>query len=326
MSRGGRRSAPGAGPDVGPDDAPRDEPEATRRPIGVFDSGIGGLTVMAALRRRLPAESILYLGDTARLPYGTKSPETVTRYTRNNLDFLIHRGVKAVVVACNTASALALPGLDPELPTWGVIEPGARQAAAVTRGRVGIIATESTVRSGAYAAALHRLRGDLQVESRPCPLLVPLVEEGWHDDPVTEEVARRYLGPLLEAGIDTLVLGCTHYPLLEPLLSRVVGPEVTLVDSADAAAREVAEELVERGLTRHGAEGDGSQTLDHHLFVTDTSSGFARFAHRILGRDDIPLEWVDVRHDGGEDARDGSDVRRGGTPPAAGHQPVESPP
>lgn len=260
-----------------------------RRPIGVFDSGIGGLTVVAALRRHLPRESILYLGDTARLPYGTKSPETVTRYTRNNLDFLLHRGVKAVVVACNTASALALPHLQPRIPTWGVIEPGARQAAAESRGRVGVIGTESTIRSDAYAAALHRWRPELVVESRACPLLVPLVEEGWHDDPITEEVARRYLAPLLDAGIDTLVLGCTHYPLLEPLLQRVAGPEVRLVDSADAVAREV-----EGALGRPGPAGpDGAPV--HHLFVTDASSGFARFAHRILGREDIPLEWVDVR-------------------------------
>lgn len=302
MTPAGARSEPGPEAEAG---RSRDGSDLTERPIGVFDSGIGGLTVVAALRRRLPAESILYLGDTARLPYGTKSPETVTRYTRNNLDFLIRRGVKAVVVACNTASALALPRLVPAVPAWGVVEPGARQAAELSRGRVGVIATESTVRSGAYVAALRRLRGDLAVESRPCPLLVPLVEEGWHDDPVTEEVARRYLAPLLETGIDTLVLGCTHYPLLKPLLSRVAGPEVTLVDSADAVAREVAEGLAERGLTRRQPVGEGTAHAGHHVFVTDTSSGFARFAHRILGREDIPLEWVDVRRDGDPDGRGG---------------------
>ena len=171
-------------------------------PIGVFDSGVGGLTVVAALRRRLPGESILYLGDTARLPYGSKSEETVTRYTSKNVDFLLERGVKAVVVACNTASALALPHLDGHLPvpTWGVIEPGAEKAAAVSRGRVGVIATEATVRSDAYARALARARPDLEVSSRACPLFVPLVEEGWHDDPVTQEIAERYLAPLLAAG------------------------------------------------------------------------------------------------------------------------------
>jgi glutamate racemase len=173
--------------------------------IGVFDSGVGGLTVAAALRRRLPGESILYLGDTARLPYGSKSPDTVTRYTRRNIEFLTERGVKAVVVACNTASALALPHLDPHVPTWGVIEPGARKAAAVSHGRVGVIATEATVLSDAYPRALRALRPDLVILSQACPLFVPLVEEGWLDDPITEQVAERYLRPLLDAGIDTLV-------------------------------------------------------------------------------------------------------------------------
>ncbi|MFP5286207.1 MAG: glutamate racemase [Thermoanaerobaculia bacterium] len=256
--------------------------------IGVFDSGVGGLTVVTALRRRLPRESILYLGDTARLPYGSKSPDTVTRYTRRNIEFLTERGVKAVVVACNTASALALPNLDPEVPTWGVIGPGARKAAEASRGRVGIIATEATVRSDAYARELRRLRPDLEILSRACPLFVSLVEEGWHDDPVTEEVARRYLAPLLEAGVDTLVLGCTHYPLLKPVLQRVAGPDVTLVDSAEAVAETVAEGLAERGLEA------GDQPPASHLCVTDAGEGFRRLATRILGEADLPLEWVEV--------------------------------
>lgn len=260
--------------------------------IGVFDSGVGGLTVVTALRRRLPRESILYLGDTARLPYGSKSPDTVTRYTRRNIEFLTERGVKAVVVACNTASALALPNLASEvpdvLPVWGVIEPGARKAAEVSRGRVGIIATEATVRSDAYARELRRLRPDLEILSRACPLFVPLVEEGWHDDPVTEEVAQRYLAPLLEAGIDTLVLGCTHYPLLKPVLQRVAGPDVVLVDSAEAVAEVVAQGLAERGLEA------GDQPPASHLCVTDAGEGFRRLATRILGEADLPLEWVEV--------------------------------
>jgi len=259
-------------------------------PIGVFDSGVGGLTVVAALTRRLSAESVVYLGDTARLPYGSKSPATVTRYTRNNLRFLYERGVKAVVVACNTASALALPNLEPEVPTWGVIEPGARRAAAASAGHVGVLATESTVRSDAYPRALARLAPGLAVTSRACPLFVPLVEEGWHDDPVAEEIAHRYLDPLLAAGVDTLVLGCTHYPLLAPLLARVAGPGVTLVDSAEAVADEVAEGLAAAGL----AAGDGAAPR-HHLYVTDASTGFASFAARILGRgDDATLEWVEI--------------------------------
>jgi glutamate racemase len=263
-------------------------------PIGVFDSGVGGLTVAAALRRRLPDESIVYLGDTARLPYGSKSPETVTQYTRKNIDFLLARGVKAVVVACNTASALALPHLEPPVPTWGVVGPGARRAAAATRGRVGVIATQSTVRSDAYGEALRALRPGVQVESRACPLFVPLVEEGWHDDPVTEEVARRYLAPLLAGGIDTggidtLVLGCTHYPLLRPLLARVVGPGVALVDSAETVAEEVAAGLAEAGL----AAPPGSP-VEHRLFLTDISAGFAELARRILDDPETEISWVEV--------------------------------
>lgn len=263
--------------------------------IGIFDSGVGGLTVVRALRRRLPRESILYLGDTARLPYGSKSQDTVTRYTRRNIHFLVERGVKAVVIACNTASALALDQLEERtvVPTWGVIEPGARKAAEVSRGRVGVIATESTVRSEAYPRALKRLRPDLEVVSRPCPLFVPLVEEGWHDDEVTAQVAERYLAPLLEAGIDTLVLGCTHYPLLKAVLSRVVGPEITLVDSAEAVAETVAAGLAEAGLEAPaGAGKDPPPTA--RLCVTDAGETFQRVAGRILGDPDLPLEWVEV--------------------------------
>jgi glutamate racemase len=256
--------------------------------IGVFDSGVGGLTVVSALRRRLPGESILYLGDTARLPYGSKSEDTVTRYTRRNIEFLAERGVKAVVVACNTASALALPHLDLHgLPTWGVIEPGARQAAAVSRGRVGVIATEGTVRSDAYPKALRALRPDLEILSKACPLFVPLVEEGWHDDPVTAEVAERYLRPLLDAGVDTLVLGCTHYPLLKPVLQRIAGPDVTLVDSAEAVAEMVAAGLAEKGLV-------ATHEPHHHFCVTDSGETFQRLARTILKDDGVALEWVEV--------------------------------
>ena len=262
------------------------------RPIGVFDSGVGGLTVAAALGRRLPAESILYLGDTARLPYGTKSEQTVARYTQTNVDFLVGRGVKAVVVACNTASALALRHLDTALPVWGVIAPGARRAAAVSAGRVGVIATESTIRSDAYAAALRRLRPELDVRSQACPLLVPLVEEGWLDDPVTTEIVRRYLEPVLEAGIDTLVLGCTHYPLLVPLIEKVVGPDVRLVDSAEAVALEVGSELERLGLEARGRQGED------HVCVTDAAERFTRLAKEILHRP-VRLELVDLAEERG---------------------------
>jgi len=291
-------------------DRPPAESPTSDSPIGVFDSGVGGLTVVAALRRRLPDEAIVYLGDTARLPYGSKSPETVTQYTRKNVDFLLQRGVKAVVVACNTASALALPHLRAQrdqppgaggatalwgVPVWGVIGPGARAAAAATSGRVGVIATESTVRSNAYPEALAEIAPELHVESRACPLFVPLVEEGWHDDPITEQVAARYLRPLLEGangdhrGIDTLVLGCTHYPLLHTLLQRVVGPDVTLVDSAASTADEVARGLAERDLL-----ASSGPSAKPRLYVTDANPGFADLARRILGDDGASLEWVEV--------------------------------
>jgi glutamate racemase len=194
-----------------------------------------------------------------------------------------------VVVACNTASALALPHLEPRVPTWGVVGPGARRAAAVSGGRVGVIATESTVRSDAYGRALRALVPGIRVESRACPLFVPLVEEGWHDDPITEEVARRYLEPLLAGGIDTLVLGCTHYPLLRAVLARVAGDGVALVDSAETVAEEVAAGLAEAGLA---APPGWAPT--HRLFLTDTSEGFARLARRILADPAAEVSWVEV--------------------------------
>jgi glutamate racemase len=259
------------------------------QPIGVFDSGIGGLTVARALLEAMPGEALLYLGDTARLPYGTKSPDTVARYTRRNVAFLVEQGVKAVVIACNTASATGLEGLDPPVPTWGVIEPGARAAVATSRGRVGVIATDATIRSGVYPRALSRLRASLEIFTCACPLFVPLVEEGWEDDPIALEVAERYLRPLLDQRIDTLVLGCTHYPLLQAVLRQVAGDGVTLVDSAASIAAEVAHALEVAGLRAGG--GDGPPR--HRLLVTDASPQFGRFASRILGPG-VELERVDV--------------------------------
>ncbi len=258
------------------------------KPIGVFDSGVGGLTVVAALRRRLPGEPILYLGDTARLPYGTKTAATVSRYTRRNVDFLVERGVRAVVVACNTASAVALDELEVEVPLWGVIEPGARRAAELSAGRVGVIGTESTILSGAYPRALHRLRPDLEIVSQSSPLLGALVEEGWLEDEITEAIVRRYLGPLLDKGIDTLVLGCTHYPLLKPLIQRVVGEDVRLVDSAEAVAETLASRL---GRDRTDA---GQGAPEDHFCVTDGPERFAGLARRILGDSEVSLELVEM--------------------------------
>lgn len=260
------------------------------RPLGIFDSGIGGLTVLAELRRRFPGEHFIYLGDTARLPYGTKSPETVARYALAAGRFLLARQIKLLVVACNTASALALGTLRAALPVpvVGVVEPGARAAAAVTGGRVGVIGTESTIASSAYVRAVEAHCGGVRVLTRACPLFVPLAEEGWFDHPVTRQVADIYLAELAAAGIDTLILGCTHYPLLRHAIAAAVGPGVTLIDSAAAVAEEVDRELI-------GARqsGDGGGRLE--LLVTDAASRFARIATLILGDPlPAPLELVDL--------------------------------
>lgn len=254
---------------------------ATRdAPIGIFDSGVGGLTVVHALLRELPSEHLLYLGDTGRTPYGTKSAETVTRYSLENLEFVLARGVKLVVVACNTMAAVALGALAARspVPVLGVIEPGARAAAARTRvGRVGVIGTEATIASGAYTKALRALSPRIEVYTRACPLFVPLAEEGWTDGPVARAVAETYLGSLARSGIDTLVLGCTHYPLLKPVIAAVMGPAVTLVDSADETARAVAARLRESGLARQAGGGSSS------FFVTDVPERFVRIGQRFLG-------------------------------------------
>lgn len=313
-------------------------PNRDPRPIGVFDSGVGGLTVASALMRHLPGESILYLGDTARLPYGTKSSATVARYTRRNIDFLVGRGVKAVVVACNTASSVLLaPQLEadppseqnqgepsegqpdgPEwnVPVWGVIEPGAAAAVRVARGGpIGVLATESTLASDAYGRAIRRLDGSATVIGQPCPLFVPLVEEGWHDDPIAHQVAERYLEPVIRRGVGTLVLGCTHYPLLAPTIREVADRlaersghgAVELVDSAESVARQVETELARLGLAAgpfDGFDGDGGSAPVHHLCVTDVADRFRRITRDLLthfhtfGDRDvdqaISLEWVEV--------------------------------
>ena len=259
------------------------------RPIGVFDSGIGGLTVLAALQRHLPGERFIYLGDTARLPYGTKSPETVARYSLRAGLFLLEYGIKLLVVACNTASATALPILEHALtvPVVGVVEPGARTAATHSRGRIGVIGTEATVGSGAYGRALARYSPGSEVIARACPLFVPLAEEGWFDHPVTREVARIYLSPLAEARIDTLILGCTHYPPLRAAISTAVGTSVTLVDSGEAVAEAVEKQLAERAAFA-GSNGE------IRLMVTDSAARFSRIAQLILPDAGPGLELVDL--------------------------------
>lgn len=246
-------------------------------PIGVFDSGVGGLTVFKALARRMPGEDLVYFGDTAHVPYGSKSKETVTRYSTEIARFLRKRGVKAVVVACNTSSALALEAIrrSVDVPVVGVIEPGARAAAAASRGRVGVIGTEATVKSGAYAAAIKKLSPRARVTAQACPLFVPLVEEGWWRHPVTAQVAREYLKPFSGGRVDALVLGCTHYPLLKKAISGVVGPGVTLIDSAEQTAVEV-EALLERlDLRRAGRAGK------REFWCSDAPDRFLRLAKRL---------------------------------------------
>jgi glutamate racemase len=231
--------------------------------------------------RVLPQEDTIYLGDTARVPYGTKSPETVVRYARQITSFLVGRDIKLLVVACNTASAVSLDALKQQfsIPIVGVIEPGARRAVAATRtGIVGVIGTEATITSSAYAKAIKRLNPDISVVTRACPLLVPLVEAGWIDNEVARLTARIYLEGLRNEGVDTLVLGCTHYPLLKGIIAEVMGDDVTLVDSAEETALTVAEILAEKHLLRPTAEQG-----NHHYFVTDVPAGFIRVGNRFLG-------------------------------------------
>ena len=250
--------------------------------LGVFDSGIGGLTVYRALREALPSVSILYLGDTARVPYGTKSSHTVTGYSLQIARHLIGRGVDAVVVACNTASAYAMEALRSNLqvPVYGVVAPGAQEAVEATRsGVVGVVGTRGTVYSGAYQKAISELDPSIRVEAVPCALFVPLVEEGWLDDEITLQVAEQYLSPLIDAGIDTLVLGCTHYPMLKRTISSVMGNKVVLIDSAEAVSRKVHQYMKENSLLDSEAVG-----VDF-FEVTDSPARFADVGRIFLDRD-----------------------------------------
>ena len=253
---------------------------AREKAIGIFDSGIGGLTVLQQIARLLPHETLVYLGDTARSPYGTKSPDVVRAYSCENTDFLLERGLKMLVVACNTASAVALDVLREryEIPVVGVIDPGARAAIRRSKnGHIGVIGTEATIASGAYTHALRELDPEVEVYSRACPMFVPLVEEGWVDNEVTRGAVARYLRSLKQSAIDTLVLGCTHYPLLKKSITEFLGAQVGLVDSAEETAKVVKATLLSYGLIRRKGSGGAS------FFVTDVPDRFVKVGARFLG-------------------------------------------
>lgn len=262
------------------------------KPIGVFDSGIGGLTVLKEVFRKLPDESTVYLGDTARVPYGIRSAETVTRYSFENTGFLVSVGIKALVVACNTVSAVSLEEIKKRLsiPVIGVIEPGARAAVRATRNKnIGVIGTEATINSGAYARIIRSMDANIQVFSLPCPLFVPLAEEGLTDDAIAMMVAERYLSQLREKEIDTLVLGCTHYPLLKEVIGRVMGGGISLIDSATETASEIKGTLV-----RNGIEGTPSREPLRKFYVTDAPERFLKVGERFLGQKIAHIEKISV--------------------------------
>ena len=269
------------------------------RSIGIFDSGVGGLTVYRALHERLPNERFVYLGDTARVPYGTKSLATVERYAIENSKFLASRGVKLLVVACNTASALALPAIRKaiNIEVIGVIEPGARKAAEITKRKIGVIATEATVGSHAYAKAIKKHAPAAEVIETACPLFVPLAEEGWADSAEARSIAAKYLQKISENKVDALVLGCTHYPILKHVIQEIVGERVALIDSGEAAAETVEKLLDEQNLSHTPAKlSQNRQLCDDldHFYVTDAAERFARVAERFLGSQPSRLEAVEL--------------------------------
>lgn len=251
------------------------------QPIGVFDSGVGGLTIVRELERRLPHEPIIYFGDTARVPYGPKAPATVLRYAREAADFLLSHNVKMIVVACNTATAHAIEALESELeiPVVGVVEPGARTAVEASQsGRIGVIGTAGTVASNAYDKAIRALDTNADVFQQPCPLFVPIVEEGWAEHEAARLIAEEYLRPLQEIEIDVLIMGCTHYPILEPLLSDVLGPTITLVDSAAETAADV--EMI---LDIENMLHEEQNPTQHRVYVSDSPIRFAETSRFFLG-------------------------------------------
>ncbi|MDP3143310.1 MAG: glutamate racemase [Candidatus Omnitrophota bacterium] len=250
--------------------------------IGIFDSGVGGLTVFKELVKQLPHEDVVYFGDTARVPYGTKSKETIIRFSLENILFLLQKDVKIIVVACNTSSSLALPTLKRHFkkPIIGVISPGAKEAVYATRNkRVGVIATSATVNSKAYAYEIKKLDPSVEVVSKACPLFVPLAEEGWLKEKVAFEIAKKYLAPIKKAKVDTLILGCTHYPLLKAVIKKVMGNNVRLVDSAQQVVSEVRQVLSEEGLLF----SDKKHKAKYDFFVSDEPHNFQKLAKRFLG-------------------------------------------
>ncbi|MEK6555587.1 MAG: glutamate racemase [Bdellovibrionota bacterium] len=264
-------------------------------PIGIFDSGLGGLIVLRYLQASFPGESFIYLGDTARIPYGNKSAPTIAKYTERNIHFLKAREVKAVIVACNSASSV-LSQVDTSdfgaLPVYNVIEPGAAKAAAMTANKkVGVIATRATVDQKAYVGELHKINSEIVITQQAAPLLVPLVEEGWDDDPITNLVVYRYVNPLVATGIDTLVLGCTHYPFLKKAIQKVTGPNIHLIDSAETMAEKLSQDFNAGKLQRsHRTTGGGLQIL-----ATDTNSTFEKLARRLIGETSFrEIEHVEI--------------------------------
>jgi glutamate racemase len=266
-------------------------------PIGIFDSGVGGLTVYRALHNRLPKERFIYLGDTARVPYGTKSLATVERYALENSVFLASLGIKLLVVACNTASALALPKIRETIgiDVVGVIGPGARKAAKFAD-KIGVIATEATVSSNAYFDSIKLAKNHAEVIQTPCPLFVPLAEEGWLLEPETRSIAKRYLQKIIEFDPQALVLGCTHYPILHEVIGQTVGENVMLIDSGEACAEEVEALLIEKNLANpHKVEGKRRMCDDlDHFYVTDAAERFSRIAERFLGEKPSKLEAIEL--------------------------------
>ena len=264
-------------------------------PIGVFDSGVGGLTVAREIMRQIPNERIVYFGDTARVPYGSKSKETVTKYSRQIVRFLETQNVKAIVIACNTASAYALEQIEKEIkvPIIGVVKPGAVTAARATQnGKVGVIATEGTIQSEIYTQYIKELKQDASVIGKACPLFVPLVEEGLLEDPVTDEIAQRYLSVLIDSGIDTLILGCTHYPLIRSTVGRVMGEKVTLVNPAYETAIELKRLLEEHNMLQDEKPALG--TNQYQFFVSDGADKFQQFANNIFKYGVLAVKQINI--------------------------------